>query len=78
MIYYLFQELPGGYGHVKPDIVTCSSGVHGSALHSDCLSLSGTSVASPVVTGAVLLLLLLLLYLLVLLIRRILIQRNNH
>ena len=45
MIYYLFQELPGGYGHVKPDIVTCSSGVHGSALHSDCLSLSGTSVA---------------------------------
>ena len=56
MIYYLFQELPGGYGHVKPDIVTCSSGVHGSALHSDCLSLSGTSVASPVVTGAVALL----------------------
>ena len=51
-----FQELPGGYGRVKPDIVTYSSGVRGSALHSGCRSLSGTSVASPVVTGAVALL----------------------
>ena len=50
------QELPNGYGRVKPDIVTYSSGVRGSALHSGCRSLSGTSVASPVVTGAVALL----------------------
>ena len=50
------QELPGGYGRVKPDIVTYGSGVRGSALHSGCRSLSGTSVASPVVAGAVTLL----------------------
>ncbi|XP_003382470.1 PREDICTED: membrane-bound transcription factor site-1 protease-like [Amphimedon queenslandica] len=49
-------ELPQGYGRVKPDIITYSSGVRGSALHSGCRSLSGTSVASPVVTGAVALL----------------------
>ena len=41
---------------MKPDIVTYSSGVRGSALHSGCRSLSGTSVASPVVTGAIALL----------------------
>lgn len=52
----VFQELPGGYGRVKPDVVTYSSGVRGSALHSGCRSLSGTSVASPVVAGAVALL----------------------
>lgn len=52
----IMQELPNGYGRVKPDIVTYSSGVRGSALHSGCQSLSGTSVASPVVTGAVALL----------------------
>ena len=50
------QELPAGYGRVKPDIVTYGSGVRGSALHSGCRSLSGTSVASPVVAGAVALL----------------------
>ncbi len=50
------QELPNGYGRMKPDIVTYSSGVRGSALHSGCRSLSGTSVASPVVTGAIALL----------------------
>jgi membrane-bound transcription factor site-1 protease len=49
-------ELPSGYGRIKPDIVTYSNGVRGSALHSGCRSLSGTSVASPVVTGAVALL----------------------
>ena len=27
-----FQELPGGYGRVKPDIVTYGSGVRGSSL----------------------------------------------
>lgn len=45
------QELPSGYGRVKPDVVTYGSGVRGSALHSGCRSLSGTSVASPVVAG---------------------------
>ena len=28
----LFQELPGGYGRIKPDIVTYGSAVRGSAL----------------------------------------------
>ena len=48
--------MPQGYGRVKPDIVTYGSGVRGSALHGGCRSLSGTSVASPVVAGAVALL----------------------
>ncbi|XP_025115476.1 membrane-bound transcription factor site-1 protease-like [Pomacea canaliculata] len=50
-------ELPGGYGRLKPDIVTYGSSVRGSALSGGCRSLSGTSVASPVVAGAVTLLL---------------------
>jgi len=29
---YVYQELPGGYGRVKPDIVTYGSSVRGSAL----------------------------------------------
>ena len=37
-------------------MVTYGSGVRGSALHGGCRSLSGTSVASPVVAGAVALL----------------------
>lgn len=49
-------ELPGGYGRIKPDIVTYGSAVRGSALKGGCRSLSGTSVASPVVAGAVTLL----------------------
>ncbi|XP_012285406.1 membrane-bound transcription factor site-1 protease [Orussus abietinus] len=49
-------ELPSGYGRVKPDLVTYGSGVRGSALQSGCRTLSGTSVASPVVAGAVALL----------------------
>uniref|UniRef100_T1J4A8 Membrane-bound transcription factor site-1 protease n=1 Tax=Strigamia maritima TaxID=126957 RepID=T1J4A8_STRMM len=49
-------ELPGGYGRVKPDIVTYGSGVRGSSIKGGCRSLSGTSVASPVVAGAVTLL----------------------
>uniref|UniRef100_A0A8C6T843 Membrane-bound transcription factor site-1 protease n=1 Tax=Neogobius melanostomus TaxID=47308 RepID=A0A8C6T843_9GOBI len=49
-------ELPGGYGRVKPDIVTYGSGVRGSGMKEGCRSLSGTSVASPVVAGAVALL----------------------
>lgn len=50
------KELPGGYGRVKPDIVTYGSGVRGSGMKGGCRSLSGTSVASPVVAGAVTLL----------------------
>ncbi|XP_045191862.2 membrane-bound transcription factor site-1 protease-like [Mercenaria mercenaria] len=46
-------ELPSGYGRMKPDIVTYGSAVRGSALKGGCRSLSGTSVASPVVAGAV-------------------------
>ncbi|XP_013785055.1 membrane-bound transcription factor site-1 protease-like [Limulus polyphemus] len=49
-------ELPGGYGRVKPDIVTYGSSVRGSSIKGGCRSLSGTSVASPVVAGAVTLL----------------------
>jgi len=49
-------ELPYGYGRIKPDIVTYGAGVRGSNLKGGCRSLSGTSVASPVVTGAITLL----------------------
>ncbi|KAJ6645451.1 Membrane-bound transcription factor site-1 protease, partial [Pseudolycoriella hygida] len=46
-------ELPNGYGRLKPDIVTYGSQVIGSNVKGGCRSLSGTSVASPVVAGAV-------------------------
>ncbi|KAL0852183.1 hypothetical protein ABMA28_000413 [Loxostege sticticalis] len=49
-------ELPYGYGRMKPDIVTYGSGVRGSSVTGGCRSLSGTSVASPVVAGAIALL----------------------
>ncbi|CAG0924790.1 unnamed protein product, partial [Notodromas monacha] len=49
-------ELPAGYGRVKPDIVTYGSSVSGSSIKGECRALSGTSVASPVVAGAVTLL----------------------
>ncbi|KAK9498135.1 hypothetical protein O3M35_004013 [Rhynocoris fuscipes] len=49
-------ELPQGYGRVKPDIVTYGSTVRGSNIRGGCRTLSGTSVASPVVAGAVALL----------------------
>lgn len=49
-------ELPHGYGRVKPDIVTYGSAVRGSNIKGGCRVLSGTSVASPVVAGAVTLL----------------------
>ncbi|CAF3593680.1 unnamed protein product [Adineta steineri] len=49
-------ELPAGYGRMKPDLVTYGSFVRGSNLVSGCKVLSGTSVASPVVAGAVALL----------------------
>ena len=50
-------ELPEGYCRVKPDIVTYGHMVRGSDRGSGCRSLSGTSVASPVVAGVVTLLL---------------------
>eukprot|EP00898_Chlorokybus_atmophyticus_P007485 jgi/Chlat1/7738/Chrsp66S07212 len=49
-------ELPVGYGRVKPDIVAYGRDVMGSKTNGGCRSLSGTSVASPVVAGAVCLL----------------------
>ena len=49
-------ELPFGYGRVKPDIVTFSTHVTGSKKKKGCRTLSGTSVASPIVAGAVTLL----------------------
>jgi membrane-bound transcription factor site-1 protease len=49
-------ELPHGYGRVKPDIVAYGRDVVGSKMAGGCRSLSGTSVASPVVAGAVVLL----------------------
>ena len=45
-------EVPDGYGRVKPDILTYGAAVPGSATHGGCRSLSGTSVACPVVAGA--------------------------
>ncbi len=50
-------ELPSGYGRVKPDVVSYGHNVRGSDKESGCRSLRGTSVASPVVAGAVTLLL---------------------
>ena len=45
-------ELPGGAGRVKPDVVAYGKDVQGSAIGGGCRSLSGTSVAAPVVAGA--------------------------
>lgn len=44
------------YGRVKPDVVAYGRDVFGSKITTGCKSLSGTSVASPVVAGAVCLL----------------------
>lgn len=49
-------ELPHGAGRVKPDIVAYGHAVQGSGVGGGCKPLSGTSVASPVVAGAVALL----------------------
>eukprot|EP00501_MAST-03F_sp_TOSAG23-6_P000024 GSMAST32.ASY1.ANO1.25.1 assembled CDS len=50
------HELPYGFGRVKPDIVVYAEGLLGSTISGDCQTLSGTSVAAPVVTGALALL----------------------
>ncbi len=49
-------ELPGGYGRAKPDIVTLSTQLLGADRTNGCMEQSGTSMASPVVAGAVALL----------------------
>ena len=49
-------ELTRGYGRVKPDIVTYGYRVRGTSRNGGCMILSGTSVASPVVAGAITLL----------------------
>ena len=49
-------ELPSGYGRVKPDVVAFANGVVGSKIPNGCKAQTGTSVASPVVAGAVVLL----------------------
>ncbi|KAF8733107.1 hypothetical protein HU200_015474 [Digitaria exilis] len=49
-------ELPHGYGRVKPDVVAYSRDIIGSKISTGCKTLSGTSVASPVVAGVVCLL----------------------
>lgn len=55
-------ELPNGYGRVKPDIMTLGTFIEGSSrmaakpsssgTSNGCRTLSGTSVASPIVAGA--------------------------
>jgi len=49
-------ELTVGSGRVKPDVMAYSKDVTGSKIGGGCRTLSGTSVASPVVAGAVCLL----------------------
>ncbi|KAL8153195.1 hypothetical protein V2J09_010955 [Rumex salicifolius] len=49
-------EIPHGYGRVKPDIVAYGRDIMGSKISTGCKTLSGTSVASPVVAGIVCLL----------------------
>ncbi|XP_057867464.2 subtilisin-like protease SBT6.1 isoform X2 [Cryptomeria japonica] len=49
-------EIPHGYGRVKPDVVAYGRDIMGSKTSTGCKSLSGTSVASPVVAGVVCLL----------------------
>eukprot|EP00892_Ulva_mutabilis_P010988 jgi/Ulvmu1/8261/UM041_0072.1 len=49
-------ELPTGFGGSKPDVMAYGRDVHGSRIGGGCRPLSGTSVASPVVAGAVALL----------------------
>lgn len=51
------QELPQGYGRIKPDLITYGTQVYGASLYGNCQMLSGTSVATPVITGSLALLL---------------------
>ncbi|GFS38343.1 SITE-1 protease [Actinidia rufa] len=49
-------EIPHGCGRVKPDVIAYGREIMGSKISTGCKSLSGTSVASPVVAGVVCLL----------------------
>jgi membrane-bound transcription factor site-1 protease len=53
----LWEQSAGGSGRVKPDIVTYANEIMGSSQSGACRSMSGTSVAAPVATGAIALLL---------------------
>ena len=48
-------ELPCGFGRPKPDIVTYGENLYGASMSGHCRTLSGTSVASPVVVGGLVL-----------------------
>ncbi|KAM3185728.1 hypothetical protein ACTXT7_005789 [Hymenolepis weldensis] len=50
------MEMQDGYGHFKPDVVGWANGIVSSNLDGSCKTLSGTSAASPIVTGFVALL----------------------
>ncbi|VDO03689.1 unnamed protein product [Rodentolepis nana] len=50
------MEMQDGYGRFKPDVVGWANGIVSSNLDGGCKTLSGTSAASPVVTGSVALL----------------------
>lgn len=56
IIYIFSNHFSFRYGRLKPDIVSYGTDVHGSSVSGGCRTLSGTSVASPVVAGAVTLL----------------------
>ena len=45
-----------GYGRFKPDIVVWATGIVSSNLNGGCNTMSGTSAASPIVTGSIALL----------------------
>lgn len=59
----IYELSMGGYGRMKPDLVTFGNGVLGHNCNTEkqtaekCQSLSGTSVASPIATGVIALLL---------------------
>lgn len=56
-VVHLFITFAGGrYGRIKPDVVAYGRDIMGSKISTGCKSLSGTSVASPVVAGVVCLL----------------------
>ena len=50
------DELPTGYGRIGVDIAAPAVDLHASHLGGACTTMTGTSVASPVVAGAVALL----------------------
>ena len=50
MVWY--HHVPGAAGRIKPDVMAYGKDVSGSKITTGCRSLSGTSVASPVVAGA--------------------------